>query len=73
MNLGRYFTLRTFDGWGAVYLHDEKVFEGDEGHCIAFVFEQLEVTREQDDAHIADNERAAESLAEAKEYQELHR
>ena len=60
------YTIRSFDGWGAVYRSDHRVFEGDTGHCIDFVFEETGITHEKDCAFIANNERAAESLTEAK-------
>lgn len=63
---GSAFVIRTFDGWGAVYLMDDKVFEGDADHCIQFVLEHTGVRMQKDDAFIADEQCAAPTLAMAR-------
>jgi hypothetical protein len=69
-NYGTSYTIRSFDDWGAVYRHDEKVFESDPVACKDYVLAQTGVTVENEDAFIAENGQAAPTLLAARKAQE---
>ena len=64
------YSIRLFDGWGAVYHRDEKVYENDEDLCYAYVFDKVGIQVEKNDMHIYRLGQAAPTLVAAKEYQE---
>jgi len=64
------YSIRIFEGWGGVYHHDDKVFEGRQDECYDYVFERTGVQVEKDDNFIRSEGQAAPTLVEARRYQE---
>lgn len=68
---GASFTIREFDGWGAVYAtfeNGERVYEGDAEACRKYVLEQTGVTIEPECGYLADNGFTAPDLQAARKH-----
>lgn len=68
---GQNWQIHVDEGWAAVYRLGEKVYEGDESHCIDYLLEKFGITKVQDGMFMRGTEQAAEYLSLVNSYRRI--